>query len=381
LIDYVGYFRMRISRIEVHRISIPFNWQVSHNLFNGTETEAIVVVANDESGLAGYGEGTPRVFVTGENLDKTIEAAHSLAERLAAKEFHTFQGLADYMKITGSLELSRRYPSAWCALELAILDLWARREGEPLWRLFTRKPAAGPYVYSAVIPVVPEQFLSRLMNMVKKLRLEFVKLKIADKGSGISTLKLARESIGTDVDLRVDCNGAFSPEEAIIFIEEVQPFGISAIEQPVPKTDISGLEFVSSRSMIPVIADESMCTLEDAVKLIEQKACKGFSIKLSKCGGLVKSLELLDMARANGIFCQISCHIGETAILAAAGRHFYALSRQCRYLEGSFSKYLLKEDIVTEDISFGPKGHAPLLTGPGLGIEVDESVLKRWTAD
>ena len=185
--------------------------------------------------------------------------------------------------------------------------------------------------------------------------------------------------LGPDVDLRVDCNGAFSPEEAIAFIEEAQLFKISAIEQPVPKADISGLGLVSKRSMVPVIADESICTLEDAVQLIEHKICQGFSIKLSKCGGPLKSLKLLDIARKNGIFCQISCHIGETAILASAGRHLYALSQQCTYLEGSFSKYLLKEDIATKDVSFGLKGHAHLLTGPGLGIEVDESILKRWS--
>ncbi len=372
---------MRVDKISVRRISIPFNWQVSHNLYNGTETEAIVVVANDESGLLGYGEGTPRTFVTGETLDKTIETANSLAERIAANEFHTFKALTEYLGITGSLELSQQYPSAWCALELAILDLWAKRRGKPLWRLFTQKPVPDPYVYSAVIPVVTEQSLSPFLSMVKKLRLGFLKLKIADKESGIAALRLARENLGPDVDLRVDCNGAFSPEEAIAFIEEVQPFGMSAVEQPVPKTDISGLGFVTSRSMVPVIADESMCTLEDAMQLIGQKACNGFSIKLSKCGGLIKCLKLLDIARANGIFCQISCHIGETAILAAAGRHFYALSRQCKYLEGSFSKYLLREDIVKKDISFGLKGHAPLLTGPGLGIEVDESILKRWLTD
>ena len=369
---------MRINKISVHRISIPFNRQISHNLYNGTETEAVVVVAVDESGLVGYGEGTPRVFVTGETLDKTIEAAHSLAGRLAPNQFHTFKGLSDYLEITGSLELSQQYPSAWCALELAVLDLWAKREGKPLWQLFAQKPTADPCVYSAVIPVVAEQPLSQLLNMIKKLRLEFVKLKIADKDSGISTVKLARKILGPNVDLRVDCNGAFSPDEAIAFIEEVQPFGISTIEQPVQKTDISGLGFVSSQSRIPVIADESMCTLEDAMQLIERKACKGFSIKLSKCGGFIKCLKLLDIAKANGIFCQISCHIGETAILTAAGRHFYALSHQCKYLEGSFSKYLLKEDIVTKDISFGLKGYAPLFTDPGLGIEVDESILKRW---
>jgi muconate cycloisomerase len=236
-------------------------------------------------------------------------------------------------------------------------------------------------VYSAVIPVVSEPFLLQLLDMVKKLQLGFVKLKIAGKENGISALRLARENLGPDVDLRVDCNGAFSPEEAIVFIEEIKPYDISAIEQPVAKRDTSGLRFVSSRSTVPVIADESMCTLEDALQLIEQKSCKGFCVKLSKCGGLIKCLKLSDIAKANGIFCQISSHIGETAILASAGRHLYALCGQCKYLEGSFSKYLLKEDVVREDISFGLNGHAHVLTGPGLGVEVDESILNRWITD
>lgn len=370
---------MRIDEIHVYRIAIPFSWEVTHNLFNGTETEAIVVAAEDESGIVGYGEGTPRVFVTGETLDDTIEAAQSLVPRLTGTEFHTFNGLVDFLLMLGSQDLSRLNPSAWCALELAILDLWGKREGLPVWRLFSQKPVSNPYVYSAVLPMLPEQPFLELLNLVQKLQQKFIKLKIADRNGGISSLKLVREVLGPDVDLRVDCNGAFSPEEAIAFIEEAQLFNISAIEQPVPKADISGLGLVSNRSMVPVIADESICTLEDAAQLIELKICQGFSIKLSKCGGPLKSLKLLDMARKNGVFCQISCHIGETAILASAGRHLYALSQQCTYLEGSFSKYLLKEDISTRDISFGLKGHAHLLTGPGLGIEVDESILKRWS--
>jgi muconate cycloisomerase len=370
---------MRINEIHVYRIGIPFGWEVTHNLFNGTETEAIVVAAEDESGLVGYGEGTPRVFVTGETLDDTIEAAQSLATRLIGTGFHTFNGLVDYLETIGSMKLSQLNPSALCALELATLDLWGKIEGLPLWRLFSQKPVSNPYVYSAVLPILPEQPFLEILNLVKKLQQKFIKLKIADRNGGISALKLVREVLGPDVDLRVDCNGAFSPEEAIAFIEDAQLFKISAIEQPVPKADISGLGLVSNSSMVPVIADESICTLEDAAQLIEHKICQGFSIKLSKCGGPLKSLKLLDIAKKNGIFCQISCHIGETAILASAGRHLYALSQQCTYLEGSFSKYLLKEDIATRDVSFGLKGHAPLLTGPGLGIEVVESILKRWS--
>ena len=70
--------------------------------------------------------------------------------------------------------------------------------------------------------------------------------------------------------------------------------------------------------------------------------------------------------------------MGETGILSAAGRHLAALTPGYTCLEGSFSKFVLKEDIVSEDISFGAGGKAPLLGGIGLGLDVNDSILEKW---
>jgi muconate cycloisomerase len=83
-----------------------------------------------------------------------------------------------------------------------------------------------------------------------------------------------------------------------------------------------------------------------------------------------------EIARREKLGAQLGCQVGETGLLAAAGRHF-AASRELLYLEGSYSKFLLQEDIINELVEFGPGGVAQVLEGPGLGVTVNEQALQR----
>jgi muconate cycloisomerase len=85
---------------------------------------------------------------------------------------------------------------------------------------------------------------------------------------------------------------------------------------------------------------------------------------------------MFEIGQQRGIAAQLGCQVGETAILSAAGRQF-AMSRKLLYLEGSYSNYILKEDIVNEPVEFGPGGVALPLAGYGLGININEEVLQR----
>ncbi len=188
----------------------------------------------------------------------------------------------------------------------------------------------------------------------------------------------ARTTLGPDVDLRVDANGAWTEAEALKNIAQLEKYGISAVEQPVAKEDFQGLKRVSAHSNIPIIADESVCSLEDAKRLLEMEACHAFNVRISKCGGLLGSLGVIDMAKKGGMRYQIGCQAGETGILSAAGRHLAGWIDNILYLEGSFGTWAIREDIVAEDIRFGKGGYAPPLTGVGLGVNVREESLKRY---
>jgi muconate cycloisomerase len=217
--------------------------------------------------------------------------------------------------------------------------------------------------------------MRQLLQLVKMNHMRFVKLKVGTDDD-LSTLRLVRDELGGDVDIRVDANSAWTPSEAIARLKEMQPYDISAVEQPVAKADFAGLKQVSEAIPIPVIADESLCNEDDARSLIDLKACRIFNIRVSKCGGLGTATRISRMAEAAGIVCQLGCHVGETSILAAAGRHFALTVPHLSYVEGSFSPYLLVRDVVSQPVVFGGGGMAFELPGPGLGIEVLESALE-----
>jgi muconate cycloisomerase len=134
---------------------------------------------------------------------------------------------------------------------------------------------------------------------------------------------------------------------------------------------------VRAESGIPVMADESLVTLDQARRLIELGACDYFNIRLSKNGGIAGSLTIAKLAHEAGIKIQVGAQVGETGILSAAGRTFAAHLPELECAEGSFGTWLLAEDVTFESVAFGFGGRAPLLKTRGLSVSVREDVLER----
>jgi muconate cycloisomerase len=183
--------------------------------------------------------------------------------------------------------------------------------------------------------------------------------------------------MGRAMDLRVDANEAWSPDEAVTRIEELLPAGITSVEQPLAHGHAGHLAELRMRVKVPIMLDESLCGKIDADRAVAEELCDLFNVRLSKCGGFIPSLRLVQLARRHGLGCQLGCQVGETAILSAAGRHFAASVAGLRYVEGSYDRYLVKEALGTVDVTFGRGGWAPALPGPGLGVEVDPERLAR----
>jgi len=353
---------------------LGFQSPIKHNLATHKGSDNIVLRVTTEAGITGYGEGVPRVFVTGEVLVDSLSVLRQvLAPAVLARDFASPQALAAALGDLFQPPAVRRCPAAFCALETALLDAAGRTWNMPMVDLIAPKLRTS-LTYSAVIPMVPHAQMTQLLQLIKMNHMRFVKLKVGTD-SDLETLRLTREHLGSEVDIRVDANSAWTPDEAIAHLRDMEPYHISAVEQPVAKADFAGLKQVSEAVPIPVIADESLCTEADARALIDLKACRIFNIRLSKCGGLAAATRIRQMAEAAGILCQLGCQVGETSILSAAGRHFALTVPHLVYAEGSFSPFLLIRDVVAEAVVFEGAGFAPELPGPGLGIEVMESAL------
>ena len=197
-------------------------------------------------------------------------------------------------------------------------------------------------------------------------------------GDDYARVAAVREIVGDAVSLRIDANGAYDVKGALSLIRSVQPLRIDCIEQPVSRGDINALAQVKVDSPVQIMADESVITSGDAEALIDNNACDLFNLRISKNGGFFKTLKIADMARQAGIGLQLGCQVGETAILSAAGRHLAVYMPDLKFTEGSYGTLLLEEDITRESIQFGHGGKAPLITGDGLGINVNEDILEKY---
>ncbi|KPJ62844.1 MAG: hypothetical protein AMS15_02655 [Planctomycetes bacterium DG_23] len=378
---------MKIARLTIYHIEIPFKRRFAHARAERTRSDSVVVKVSLENGLAGFGEGCPRSYVTGETAESVFSVIQDSKEKVASFSPANF---AEALEILRSFRLDSekkrpRLPSsnaARCALELALLDLsskcFQRSFAEILETLLPQDvfQPPRPVRYSAVISTGS---LSKQITTALAMRLfgfRQIKVKVEDSENDAKKLRLLRRTLGKKKEMRIDINQAFSFDQAVRFFEGISDLQVAGVEEPLVGQELERLKELKVRFGLPLIADESLVTLEDARYLAEGDLMDIFDIRLSKCGGLMPSAAIIEFALKNGIGYGLGSHVGETGILSAAGRWLASSVAGLKFLEGSYDRFLLKENITFPDITLGYGGKAPPLSGLGLGVNVDEEALE-----
>jgi len=378
---------VKITELTIYHIEIPFKRPFAHALAEHTRSDSVVVKVALENGLTGFGEGCPRSYVTGETPERAFSAIQASKEKLLA--FHPAD-FAEALEFLRSFKLtsekmdprSRNNNAARCALELALLEVSSKYFQKSFAEILEdilpqdalQSPA--PVRYSAVISTgsFPEQFITGLATRLYGFKQ--IKVKVEDPEKSAGKLRLLRGILGKKKELRIDANRAFSFNQAAGLFERISDLGISGVEEPLKEEDLSRLKELKALSDIPIIADESLITLEDATNLAEEGLVDIFNVRLSKCGGLIPSAAIVEFALKRRIGYGLGSHVGESGILSDAGRWFGCSVVGLKFVEGSYDRYLLKTNITSPDITFGYGGKARALSGFGLGVNVDEEALE-----
>lgn len=377
---------MRIIKARVFILKIPFKNAFSHSLKTRICSDSIIVELTADSGEKGYGEAVPRPYVTGETVKNCSEwITDGLLPAIAGRELPDFTEDIDPLHCMSNLGDLFPEPdnnnviamnASRAAIELACLDTLMKHARKSLAALIP--PAVDMITYSAIISAETLESVEKTAQLSKASGIKQVKLKVGTEND-LERIKLVRDIIGKDVSLRLDANAAFDEYGALSFIDTVSRYHIDCIEQPIPRGDIDALARVKAQSAIPVMVDESLVTEDDANRLIERDACDIFNLRIAKNGGIFRLIRLTEIARKAGKRIQLGCQVGETAILSAAGRHMAAHLSDAQFIEGSYGTYLLEEDIAAQQVMFGYNGKAPLLTGTGLGIDVQNETLEKFS--
>jgi L-alanine-DL-glutamate epimerase-like enolase superfamily enzyme len=200
----------------------------------------------------------------------------------------------------------------------------------------------------------------------------------------VGNFEAVRRAVGDDVMIGVDPNTGWTLADALSCIRELRRMDLGYIEQPIARRDLKGLaEIRRAADGVPVMADESIFTLQDAYALAEARAVDAFCIKLYKVGGITAAKKIAAVAEAANI--QLNCGglAVQSQLEAAAGAHFYASTPPHRMLgaaEFLFGLNTIAKDPLVPETEFVLRdGHVTVPSGPGLGITIDEGALKKHT--
>jgi muconate cycloisomerase len=190
-----------------------------------------------------------------------------------------------------------------------------------------------------------------------------------------------REAIGPSIRLGVDANGGWSPRVAIQTIRRLTEYDIFFAEQPVQPYDISWLADVRANVPVPVMADESVNTPQDALALVRAGAADIFSVYVAKGGGIGPARKVAAVAEAAGLTCTVGSNL-ELGVASAAMIHLAMATPAIGAEEfpcDIIGPFYYEEDLLVEALPI-TGGSARPFEQPGLGVELDEAKLAHYKA-
>jgi len=345
-----------IASTAVERHDLPL--EAAFTISRGTTETATVLVASvsDDEGRTGYGAAAPNAYY-GESPETVTDTLPALLDRVeSVDDPHCQQRLAREWR-----DLAPDEPAARAAASIAVHDLAARQRDEPLYRRWGLDPDAAPRTSYTVGIGDPETMAERAAEIVDA-GFPILKVKLGTDDDR-ARLEAVREA-APDAAIRVDANGAWSPDAAVDALDWLADVGVDLLEQPVPGDDVAGLARVTDAASIPVAADESCVTAADVPAVAD--AVDAVVVKLMKCGGLRAAMDQIATAHANGLDVMLGCMVETNASIAAAC-HVAPLVKAAD-LDGSL---LLAEDpFEGVDLAGGEIDLAGVTT-PGTGVSRD----------
>jgi L-alanine-DL-glutamate epimerase-like enolase superfamily enzyme len=349
-------------------LHIPFRGAFAHASARRDQTSTLWVEASDEAGNIGLGEGCPRPYVSGET-EATAQALFARWSGGLEQQVRDLDGLRRWA-VAHARDIDAN-PAAWCAIELALLDLFARRDGVSAETLLGLPAPAPRPRYTAVLgDDSPQAFVARL-EQYRAAGFEDYKIKLGGDPARDRAKVEALRAAGIET-ARADANNRWrDPDEAARYLRALD-YPFSAIEEPLAPRAWRGLADLHARLGAPVILDESLLRPEhlDALPPRTQIA----NLRVSKLGGLLRALDCASAASVRGIPIILGAQVGETSVLARAALTLGAgLPNGAMAREGAFGTWLLERDAATPELRVGAGGvldveASGVLAAPGFGL-------------
>lgn len=369
---------MQITHIETIPVSVPIKPHLAIHSSQGVHAASpfLLVKVHTDAGLVGLGEVSCTPLWSGEDHVTAAHFMHSLmAPRLIGQDPRDVARLA---RLTDGLLAGNHFTKS--ALEMACWDILGKAAGLPLYRLL-----GGP-----VREAIPLKFsisgrekerAAEIATWAIAQGFRAMKVKVGTTPEAdIARVRAVRAAIGPEVRLGVDANGGWTVSDAIATLRKLEEFGICFAEQPVSAADSAWMADVRRSVGVPLIADESVFHLSQALAVARAGAADVISVYVGKGGGIGGARKMAAVAEAAGIVCTVGSNL-ELGVAGAAMIHL-ALATTGIDAEAFpcdiIGPYYYEADLLTEPLPLR-NGFAFPLDRPGLGIELDAEQVARYS--
>lgn len=365
---------MTIESLRARTLTIPFNVSFKHASAERASTQTLWVEAHGSTGEIGHGEGCPREYVTNESLAgaQSFFAVHQPDWR---KNIHDIETLAKWaMRHRAEIDAN---PASWAAVELALLDLFGKEAGQSIEALIGLPELAGSFCYTAVIgDAAPPQFEAQLTRYIQAGFRDF-KIKLSGQLDRDLTKVAALISAGiTPQKSRADANNLWRDASMAIEYLKTLNYDFFAIEEPLQPGNVTGMQHISTALNTRIILDESLLRIEQLRRFFDLPENWIVNLRISKMGGLLRSLELARTADKSNLRLIVGAHVGETSVLTRAALTVAHSSRNIVLAqEGAFGTHFLAHDVAEPPLMFGAGGilnadTQNLAGNPGWGLNI-----------
>ena len=369
---------MKITKIEVIPVDLPRRKALVisryGSLGEGRPFQFVLAKVHTDDGVTGVGEAPPLPPLSPENQQVIVETLRNwVAPSVLGMD--PFETEVVWEKMD---HIAPTYPMAKAVIDMALWDIVGKNLETPLYRLLGgSRPEPIPNVGLIGIDE-PGKVASVALGMGEE-GYRGIRLKIGP-GRDVDCVEAVRDAVGDEVTLRVDCNQGYGVADAVKLIRAIEPYGVELVEQPTVWWDFSGLAEVAAAVDTPIMPHESMYLLSDVKSLIDMGAVGVLGLKTYRpWGGVTGARRLLEMARVMNMPCLFHDDV-EMGVSLSAATHIISAYRRVITHKCELSGYpeWLKDDVVERPVMFeGGYVHVP--EGPGLGVELDESKIRKYS--
>ena len=381
---------MKITDLDILRVAVPRRRLHKMAFASATVGRYVIVRLHTDEGITGLGEATVMREWGGDHGLYFGESPGTVLTVLQEDIFPAIKGREPF-DIEQILEVMDRtikgYPYAKAAIDIALHDIIGKKSGLPVHQLLggcyrDRVPLA-----QSLGIMETDKAVAEAVEAVRE-GIKTIKIKVGlDYAHDEEVVRDVRAAVGPAINITLDANQAYpTPKTAIQQIRKLERYGLLLVEQPVQGLD--EMAEVTRAVDTWIMADESAWTPRDVLKIAERRAADALSIYTTKPGGLFRARQVVAVAEAAGLPCNVNGS-GELGVGNAANVHLTASSKiislACVYPATAPAEKLptriagrqYVDDIVREPFGWAD-GCVLVPRGPGLGVELDEAKIDKY---